>query len=174
MSKPMKNAIVDELTGKLQGHDSAVVFSAGKLTVHETEKLRNKLRAEGIQCLFLRNRLAAIAFERVGMKGLGGVVNGPTAVAFGGEGAIAIAKILTQEAKAVANLELRGGILEGEVLDPAGVARISTLPGKKELQAMVLHALFGPVSGFAASMNDLLTETHGLIAALEEKVGANG
>ena len=70
------------------------------------------------------------------------------------------------------NLEILGGIMEGEVLDAAGVDTISKLPGKKELQAMVLQGFFGPVSGMAKNMDDLLTEVHGLIAALEEKGGA--
>ena len=37
---------------------------------------------------------------------------------------------------------------------------------------MVLQGFFGPVSGFAKNMDDLLTEMHGLIGALEEKGGA--
>lgn len=172
MSKAMKQAIVDQVSRSLEGHDAAIAFSAGSLTVAETEDLRNKLREEGFQCLFLRNRLAAIAFRNAGLDGLESVVSGPAAIAFGGEGAIAIAKLLTKEAKALDNLEILGGIMEGEVLDAAAVDKISKLPGKKELQAMVLQGFFGPVSGMAKNMDDLLTEVHGLIAALEEKGGA--
>jgi large subunit ribosomal protein L10 len=172
MSKPMKQAIVDQVSRALDGHDAAIAFSAGALTVEETEALRNKLREEGFKCLFLRNRLAAIAFRNAGLEGLETVVSGPSAIAYGGEGAIAIAKVLSQEAKALDNLQILGGIMEGEVLDAAGVDKISKLPGKKELQSMVLQGLFGPVSGFAKNMDDLLTEVHGLITALEDKGGA--
>ncbi|MEZ6195977.1 MAG: 50S ribosomal protein L10 [Planctomycetota bacterium] len=85
MSKPMKNAIVDQVTSKLEGHDSAIAFAAGRLSVAETESLRTKLREEGMSCLFLRNRLAAVAFKRVGLDGLESVVSGSAALAFGGE-----------------------------------------------------------------------------------------
>ncbi|MEE9393757.1 MAG: 50S ribosomal protein L10 [Planctomycetota bacterium] len=173
MSKAMKTAIVDQVTRELSGHDSAVVFSAGRLTVLESEELRTKLREAGMSCLFLRNRLAAIAFKNAGMDGLETVLDGPAAVAYGGEeGAIAIAKVLMKEAKTLKNLEMLGGILDGEILDAAGVEKISMLPGKKELQSMVLQGMFGPVSDFAASMDDLLTEVQGLIGALEDKGGA--
>ncbi|MEZ6195978.1 MAG: hypothetical protein R3F20_09655 [Planctomycetota bacterium] len=70
------------------------------------------------------------------------------------------------------NLEILGGIMEGEVLDASAVEKISNLPGKKELQSMVLQGMFGPVSDFAKAMDDLFTEMHGLVEALEKKGGA--
>ncbi len=172
MSKPMKNAIVQQVTKTLEGHDSAVFVNPGRMTVHETEHLRSRFRSEGVTFLHLRNRLGFIALEKVGMTGVDSIISGPAGIAFGGEGAIAISKIVMEEAKSIENLEVLGGFMDGEVIDKAGVAKLSTMPGKKELQAMVLHSFFGPVSDFAGSMNNLLTEVHGLIDALAEKGGA--
>ena len=57
----------------------------------------------------------------------------------------------------------------GEVIDEDGVEVLSKTPGRKELQAMVMQGFFGPVSDFAKSMDDLLTEVHGLVEALHSK-----
>lgn len=172
MSKAMKNAIVNQVATTMDGHESAVFVNPGRMTVHETEHLRSRFRSEGVQFLHLRNRLGFIALEKVGMSGVDAVVSGPAGVAFGGEGAIAISKIVMDEAKTIKNLEVLGGFMDGEVIDRDGVTQLSKMPGRKELQAMVMHGFFGPVSNMAASMNDLLTEVHGLVEALEAKGGA--
>lgn len=171
MSKSMKQAIVDQVARVLEPHDSAVVMTAGALTVEETEALRNKLRESDVRVLFLRNRLAAVAFKKVGFDGLEEVLEGSCALAYGGEGALPISKILVHEAKSNEKLKLLGGLMDGEVLDSEGIHQLSKMPGKKELQAMVLQGFFGPVSEFCSSMNNLLTEVHGLVEALEKKQG---
>lgn len=174
MSKAMKSAIVNQVVSTLDGHDSAVFVNPGRMTVHETEHLRTRFRNEGVQFLHLRNRLGFIALEKVGMPGCEAVVKGPAGIAFGGEGAIAISKIVVEEAKEIGNLEVLGGFMDGEVIDKDGVTQLSKMPGRKELQAMVLQSFFGPVSDMCAHMNNLLTEVHGLMEALEAKGGAEG
>lgn len=169
MSKIMKAAIVDHLAGEFESAESAIVVGAGGLTVEEAQNLRNLFREEEIRLVFVKNRLARVALERVGMGPLGDVLDGASAIAVGGEGAIAISKIVIEQKKAMKRLRVLGGIIDGEVIDEAGVKTLSTMPGKKDLQAMTLQAFFGPVSDFAKSMDDLLTEVHGLVEALHEK-----
>lgn len=174
MSRMMKQAIVDQLVSTFEEIDSAVVLNPGRMTVEETEQLRTRLREEGFSLVHVRNKLAAIAFEKTGLGGLEAVMAGPSGVVFGGEGALPISKILVDENKKIDNLEILGAFVDGEVIDSAGVDQLSKMPGKKELQSMVLQSFFGPVSNFHQMMNDLLTEVHGLIEALEDKGGAEG
>ena len=169
MSKVMKAAIVDFLAGELEDADSAIVVGAGKLTVEEAQNLRNLFREEDIRFFFVKNRLARVALDRVGMGDLGSVLDGPSAIAVGGEGAIAISKIVMEQKKTMKTLRVLGGIMDGEVIDEDGVEVLSKTPGRKELQAMVMQGFFGPVSDFAKSMDDLLTEVHGLVEALHSK-----
>lgn len=169
MSKAMKAAIVDHLTGEFEGSESAIVVGAGKLTVEEAQNLRTIFREEEIRLVFVKNRLAQVALEKAGMGSLGEVLEGPSAIAVGGEGAIAISKIVVDQQKTMKNLTVLGGIIDGEILDESGVKELSKIPGKKELQAMVLHGFFGSVSDFSKSMDDLLTEVHGLVEALHTK-----
>lgn len=169
MSKVMKAAIVDFLAGELEDADSAIVVGAGKLTVEEAQNLRNLFREEDIRFFFVKNRLARVALDRVGMGDLGNVLDGPSAIAVGGEGAIAISKIVMEQKKTMKTLQVLGGIMDGEIIDEDGVKVLSNIPGRKELQAMVMQGFFGPVSDFAKSMDDLLTEVHGLVEALHSK-----
>ena len=72
MSRAMKEAIVEHLARALDGHDSAVVVNAGRMTVAETEDLRTKLREQDVKLFYLRNRLARIALPQVGYMRIGG------------------------------------------------------------------------------------------------------
>lgn len=172
MSKAMKQAIVDQVVNTLGKHESVIVVNTGKLTVADAESFRARLRSEKMRMLFVKNSLASVAFEKVGFKGLDSILKGASGVIFGGEGAPAIAKILVDEAKKKKELSIAGAYFEGQVLDKSGVEQLSKMPGKKDLQAMVLASFFGPVSDMARNMDGLLSEVHGLIESLEKKGGA--
>ena len=174
MSRPMKEAIVDLVQQKLEGQDSAILVNSSRLTVAQNEILRTTLRSEGVRLLHLRNRVAGLALGKIGFEGLGTILKGPVAMAFGGEGALAISKIVVEQARKLKTLEIVGGYIDGAVIDKDGVELLSKMPGKKELLAMVLQGFFGPVSEFCGSMNNLFTEMHGLIEALQTERGGEG
>lgn len=76
----------------------------------------------------------------------------------------AAAKIISEFAKKNKNLEIKGGILEGAVLDPAGVESLADLPSREVLLAMVMRAMQGPLSGM---VNVLQGNIRNLVYALE-------
>ena len=120
----------------------------------------------------VKNSLAKLSFEQVGLTGLGEVLQGPSAVIHGGEGALAISKVVVStKEKAADKLQIHGGFNEGEVVDYQGIEALSTVPGRQELLAMCMGGLFGPVSNMAQNMDNLFTEMHGLLEALIEKNG---
>jgi large subunit ribosomal protein L10 len=169
MSKAVNASMIETLAKDLEGSDSCVLIGWEGMTVHETVALRSKLRAQNFRMRVVKNNLASITFDQVEMKGLGSRLAGPSAVVFGGEGAIAISKILVAETATNKKLKIRGGYSEGEVLDPAGIDALSKVPGRQELLSMTLAAMFGPASDMARSLDGLFSEVHGLIEAIEKK-----
>ncbi len=174
MSKSMNAAIVEAVFGDLEGCDSCVLIGCEGWTSSETVTVRAKLREKGFRMRVVKNTLAGVAFDRRNMKGLGGRLSGPSAVVFGGEGAIAIAKHLVEEAKTNKKLKIHGGYSEGEVLDGAGITALSKVPGRVELLGMTLSGMFGAVSGMSANLDGPLTEMHGLLEALVKQKEAAG
>jgi large subunit ribosomal protein L10 len=139
------------------------------MTVAETVALRTKLRAQNFRMRVVKNTVAQVAFDKGRMKGVGAKLSGPSAVIFGGEGAMAISKMIVTEVKANAKkLKIHGGFAEGEVLDAKGIDMLSKVPSRPELLSMTLSAFFGPVSEFSRSLEGLFTEMSGLIEALEK------
>ena len=172
MSKSLNAALIDELSNELEDVDSCVVVGASAMTVAEVSGFRTKLRGQAFRMRVVKNSLAKLAFERVGMAGLEAVLDGPSAVIHGGEGCLAISKIVA-EAKRTAKdkLQIHGGFNEGDVVDAQGIDALSKVPGRKELLAMCMGGFFGPVSNMAQNLDNLFTEMHGLLEALVESNG---
>lgn len=145
----LKQPVVQEIKGKLEASKGAVLTDYRGLNVGEVTELRNKLREAGVEYKVVKNTLARIAANEIGIEGLDGYLEGPTAIAYGIEDAVAPAKILSEFAKAHKNLEIKAGILEGKVIDLAGVKALADLPSREVLLAKLLGSMQSPLYGMA-------------------------
>jgi large subunit ribosomal protein L10 len=168
MAKVVNVGLMESLERDLKDLDSVVLVGFLGMTVQETVDFRTRLRAQNFRMRVVKNTVASLAFDRRGMKGLGARLAGPSAVVFGGDGAIAISKLLVAETRTNKKLRIHGGWAEGEVLDQKGIDALSKVPSRHELLGMTLAAMFGPVSDMSRSLDGLLTEVHGLVEALEK------
>lgn len=116
MSKPVKDLITRELAGRYRGVDSACVVDLTGLDAVSTHRLRGGLRSRGIRLQVVKNRIARRAFAGTPLEPLGNSLDGPCALATGGESVVDVAKELTQWAKELPALKLKQAIVEG---DPA-------------------------------------------------------
>jgi large subunit ribosomal protein L10 len=156
--------MVDEIQERLTKVQGAVVTDYRGLNAGEMTALRKELREAGIEFKVLKNTLTILAAEKAEMNDLIPLLTGPTAFAFGYDDPVAAAKIISEFAKKNKNLEIKGGILEGAVLDPAGVESLADLPSREVLLAMVMRAMQGPLSGM---VNVLQGNIRNLVYALE-------
>mgnify|MGYP000943719977 FL=1 len=164
MARPEKVAMVHEIQERLTKVQGAVVTDYRGLNAGEMTALRKELREAGIEFKVLKNTLTILAAEKAEMNDLIPLLTGPTAFAFGYDDPVAAAKIISEFAKKNKNLEIKGGILEGAVLDPAGVESLADLPSREVLLAMVMRAMQGPLSGM---VNVLQGNIRNLVYALE-------
>ena len=145
----LKQPVVQEIKGKLEASKGAVLTDYRGLNVAEVTELRNKLREVGVEYKVVKNTLARIAANEIGIEGLDGYLEGPTAIAYGIEDAVAPAKVLSEFAKAHVNLEIKAGILEGKVIDLNGVKALADLPSREVLLAKLLGSMQSPLYGMA-------------------------
>ena len=87
-----KQGIVEDIKAKFENCQSAILIDYRGLTVEEVTDLRNKFREAGVEYRVLKNTMIRRAVDALGMEGLDSVLEGPTAVAFGMEDAVAPAK----------------------------------------------------------------------------------
>ena len=146
-----KKAQVADIKSDLENSLGTVIVSSRGLTVAEDTELRAALRKAGVKFSVQKNTLVTKAIEGTKMEGLTAYLSGPSAVATAAD-YTAAAKVLTEYAKKLQNLEIKGGYCDGEVLDPAGVERLSKVPSKEGLLSMLLSALTGNIRGFAVAV----------------------
>lgn len=148
-----KEDLVVEIKARLNDAGALLLADYRGLTVKEMQELRNLLRAAGSELKVYKNSLAEIAIRELALPSLDAYLAGPTAIIFTGEDPVAPAKALTTFAKTHKALELKGGLVENQVVDADGVKAIATLPSREELIAKLLGTMLNPIVGFARVLN---------------------
>ena len=122
------------------------------LTVEQITALRDKLREKNAVLKVVKNNFARIAFEDIKVEGVADYLSGPTVIAMAKEDSNEVAKILFDFAKDAPALAVKGASIEKEAYDAAKIEAYSKVPGKKQLYAMLLSAMNGPVQKLAATL----------------------
>lgn len=147
-----KEAIVASVVEKLQESASTVLTDFRGLSVADVTELRKQLREAGVEFQVLKNTLCRRATAQANFTELDVHLTGPTAIAFSKDDAIAPAKILTGFAKQNENLKIKGGIVEGKVVDVDELKALASLPSREGLLSMLLSVLQAPVRNFALAV----------------------
>ena len=144
-----KKVVVEEIAGKFNDSQSAVVVEYRGLSVAEVTELRKSLREEDVEFKVYKNKLVQRATESAGYAEINDKLVGPNAIAFGHSDAVAPARILANFAKDHEALVIKAGIVEGKVLEVEEINEIAKLPGREGMYSMLLGMLQAPVSKFA-------------------------
>ena len=148
-NRELKQAKVAEIKEKLEKAQAVILADYQGLTVEEDTQLRKTLRDNGLEYKVYKNTLVTLAVKDLGIEGIEGYLEGPVAIAFGYEDATAPARVLYDFAKDHKKLELKAGIVEGEVFDTEKVNQLATIPSKEVLIAKLLGSIKAPLSNLA-------------------------
>ena len=151
----LKQPVVDEIKGVLEGAAGAVIVDYRGLTVEQDTQLRKKLREAGVTYKVYKNTLIKRAAEGTEFAALEPQLEGPTALAVSKEDATAPARILAEFAKTAPKLELKASIVEGNYYDQAGTQVIATIPSREELLGKLLGSIQSPITNFARVLNQI-------------------
>lgn len=165
MARPEKEAVVKELTDKFNSAKSLVITDYLGLNVAEMTELRSKLREAGVEFKVVKNTLATIAANDVEMEEMTKYFSGPTAIAFGEEDAVSPAKILVEYAKDHEVLEVKAGLLNGEIIAKEKVEALAEIPSREELLAKAFASMKAPLTGL---VNVLQGNIRGLVQVLNQ------
>ena len=161
-----KQAIVAELKEKLTGAKGAVLVNYRGLTVAQDTKLRRQLREAGVDYRVVKNTMTRIDAQEAGLEGLDVYLEGPTAMAISTTDPVAPAKIITDFVKEhkLQVLEVKAGLVEGNVIDENGVKALASLPSREVLIAKMLGSMQSPITGL---VNVLQGSVRNLVYALD-------
>jgi large subunit ribosomal protein L10 len=172
MLREDKEQVVAELAERLRASETLIVADYRGLTVSEIDGVRTKLLEHGARFTVVKNTLTKRAAEQAGLVELNEFLDGPTAIAFVGDGdMVAVARTLNDTARQTKVLELKGGILQGRPMSAEEVQTLATLPPLEVLQSQVLAAIVAPLSAIAGLINAPLQNLVGLIDARVDQLG---
>lgn len=151
MSKVMdkKKQVVSEIATKFRDSQSTVLVDYRGLDVAEVTELRKQLREAGIEYKVYKNSMSRRAAAEVELSELDDILVGPTAIAFSNDDVVAPAKIINNFAKEHKNLEIKGGVIEGNIATLDQIKELADLPNYEGLLSMLLSVLQAPVRNFA-------------------------
>jgi large subunit ribosomal protein L10 len=152
MSKFIKNHIIAELESELEGRSELLVVDMSKMSGTAANELRVQLSQKDIHLLTVKNSLVRRACERLGIQGLDASLCGSSTLIWGGEDIVALSREITKWAKDAKELEIKGGTVEGQALDSAGVDRLSKSPGRPELLSRIAGLILSPGGNIAGAL----------------------
>lgn len=171
MDKARKQAALKELEEVFEGAGSVVVTHYSGLSVAEMSGLRTKLREGGGQLKVIKNRIAKIALKDKGGDAAKDLFQGPVAIAYAEDPSLP-AKVTSEFAKDNDKLKLVGAIMDGEVMDQAGIKVLATMPSREELIATVVARLLGQASQIGQRIAAPGQQLAGAIKAIEEQAAS--
>lgn len=152
-NRELKQAKVVEIREKLEKAKGVVLSNYQGLTVEEDTQLRKNLREAGVEYKVYKNTLVTLAAKELGLEGVSEYLEGPVSIAFGYDDATVAARVLNDFAKDHKKLELKAGIVEGEVYDQEQITKIASIPSKEVLIAKLLGSIKSPLSNLAYLLN---------------------
>lgn len=151
----LKQPVVAEISAGVKEAKSVVLVDYRGLTVEQDTQLRKALREAGVTYKVYKNTMMNFAFKGTDFEGLAPYLEGPSAMAYSDTDATAPARVLAQFAKTAPKLEIKAGVVEGNVYDAAGINAVASIPGREVLISRLLGSMKTPVTNFARVMNQL-------------------
>jgi large subunit ribosomal protein L10 len=152
MSKFVKDLEIREYRKRFGQVGEVLFVNVVGMEATETNKLRLLLRKKGIDLQVVKNNLAAKVLREGGHSGVESALSGPSAVVWGGEDVVSLAREIADWAKKIEKLTIKGGSVGGETLDAKGVDALSKLPSRIELLGQISGTILSPGANIAGAL----------------------
>jgi large subunit ribosomal protein L10 len=156
MDREQKTAVVEELASELK--DATAIFAVDYrgISVPQAAELRAGLRDADTRFRIVKNRLTLRAADEAGTDGLKDHLSGPTALALVKGDAALAAKTLNRLGSEWELLDYKGGLMDGEELDPESFVAIAKLPGRDALNAQLAGVVASPITGLVRGLGSMI------------------
>ena len=161
--RPEKQAMYDEVQESISGALYMLLTDCTGMSMPETLELKKQLRGADAKSKVVKNRMLGRICEDLG------TLTGPTTMICGSSDVVEVAKILEKFSAENDKPVVKGGVLEGAVLSAEDVVSLAKLPGKKELQAMLVGTLAAPMTQVVGVMNQKVCSLLYVLNAVSEK-----
>ena len=171
MPKPENIATVEEIKGKLDSAQVAVLTEFQGLNVAEITELRKLFREAAVDYKVYKNTLTSLAASQLGVVGVDEYLVGTTALATSKDDPVAPAKIVKEFSAKHDNLKVKAGILNKQVISSDDVIALAAVPPRDILLGMLLGAMQAPISGLLSVLQGPIRSLAFVLKSLAEQRG---
>jgi len=164
-----KKAIIDDIHEKFLKSKIAILTDYKGLNVATLNILRRRLRENQIEFKVVKNTFLSRASEDTKFVAIKEYLKGASAIALSYNDPVAPAKILTQFANENDKLEIKVGVMNGQVYDLAAIKKLSDLPSREVLLAQLLSAMNAVPTGLVRALNNIPGGFVNVLQAIKEK-----
>ncbi|MBW6462702.1 MAG: 50S ribosomal protein L10 [Dethiobacteria bacterium] len=158
LTKKAKEKMLEEVTAELKSSELVIVTDYRGLNVKAISVLRSKLRDQQCSYRVTKNTMNRLACRQAGVEEIESLFEGPTAIAYSNADPVAAAKVFNEFARENEALVVKGGLLSGQLLDPAGIKALGDIPPREVLLARVVGGFQAPISGLVGVLQGTLRQ----------------
>ena len=168
ISKERKEELVAQYSEWLKQSQATILAEYSGMTMQNIDALRAKIREAGGEFHIVKNTLGMLAFEKAGLSLPENFFTGSTAVCFAFKDAPAVAKAMTDFARTVDALKVKGGYLDNRPITAEGVKALADLPPLPVVRAQLLGTLLAPASKLVRTLAEPGRQVAAVIKAYSE------
>jgi large subunit ribosomal protein L10 len=150
--KPEKQKDMEALREQLAKAQNVFLTGFEKITVDQDFELRKTIRGAGANYKVIKNRIGEKAGEGIPAGDLLKDLKGMCSIAYTSGDPVALAKALTAYAKVNPSFTFKAGMVEGRVVDIAGIQALASLPPKEEIYAKLLYLIQAPAQRLVSAI----------------------
>jgi large subunit ribosomal protein L10 len=150
--KPEKKKDMEALRADLAKSQNVFLTGYEKMKVGQDFELRKTIRGAGASYKVIKNRIAEKAAEGTPSAELLKDLKGMCSLAYTTGDPVALAKALTAYAKVNPSFTFRAGMVQGRVVNVAGINELATLPSKEEIYAKLLWLINAPAQRLVSAI----------------------
>ncbi len=169
MNIKQKKSIVAAMHANFTKAQIVILTDYKGLDVTTINALRRKLREGGVQYRVVKNSLLVRASESTNVDVIKDYFKGPSGVAYCEDDPVAPAKILMDFAKENKALEIKIGVMDGNILDLAAIKALSALPSREILLGQLLSTMNGVPSALVRVLSGVTSQFLNVLTAIKEQ-----
>ncbi|MEM9066525.1 MAG: 50S ribosomal protein L10 [Planctomycetota bacterium] len=171
MSKPVKEILMKDYQDRLGDLSDALLVSLRGIDANKNNAIRADLAEKEIRVTVVRNKLFPKAFEGTTLAPLSEIMVGSSALAYGAESVVDVARAFVNLVKENPEVELKGAVLDGELFEgEAGVERLSKFPTREEAIAQNVTLVLSPARNLMGQVKGPGGKLLGIVKSIEEKL----
>lgn len=146
-----KKQVVSEIVSKIKDSESVILFQYQGLDVAEMSELRNQLKELDSTVKIYKNTLLKRALDELNYS-MDDFLEGPNAILFG-KSLLEPIKVISEFAKNHDKLDIRVGIISGDVADLDVIKDYASIPSREGLLTMLAGGMIQYVKDLAVGLN---------------------